>query len=67
MGSNCRCRYCRVQIERVLSEEIMEAFKHSKIGQAPWPSDIYAEMILAIVDAGIRVLMKLCHGILDGK
>ena len=33
---------------------------HLKNGMAPWPSEVYAEMILASGDVGIRVLMELC-------
>ena len=54
-------------MEKVTREEIMEAFKHLKIGKAPGPTEVYAEMILASGDVGIRVLMELCHRILDGK
>ena len=54
-------------IERVMSEEIMEAFEYLKIGKAPWPTDVYAEMILANGDVGIIVLMESCHRILDGR
>ena len=50
-------------IERVLWEEIMEAFIHLNIGKAPGPSEVYA----ASGDVGIRVLMEHCHRILDGK
>ena len=45
----------------------MKVFKYLKIGKAPGPTDVYAEMILASGDVGIRVLMEHCHGILDGK
>ena len=45
----------------------MEAFKYMKIGMAPGPTEVYAEMILASGDVGIRVQMTLCHGILDGS
>ena len=31
----------------------------------PEPSELYAKMILASGDAGIRVLMELCQRILD--
>ena len=54
-------------IERVMREEIMEAFKYLKIGKAPGPTEVYAEMILASGDVVIRVLMELCHRILDEK
>ena len=38
-----------------------------KIGKAPGPTEVYAEMILASGDVAIRVLMEPCHKILDGK
>ena len=44
-----------VPIERVMREEIMEAFTHLKIGMAPGPSEFYAEMILVGGDIGISV------------
>ena len=49
-----------------MTEEIKEALKHLKIGKAPEPSEVHTEMILASGD-GIRVLMKHCQRILDGK
>ena len=54
-------------IERVMREEIMEAFKYLKIGKASGQTEVNAEIILASGDVGIRVLMELCHRILDGK
>ena len=48
-------------IEREMREEIIEAFKYLKIGKTPGPTDVYAEMILASEDIGIRVLMEHCH------
>ena len=54
-------------IERVMGEEIMEAFMHLTIGKAPWTTEAYAEMILASEDVGIFVLMELRQIILDGK
>ena len=54
-------------IKRVLREEILEVFKHLKIGKAPGPSEIYAQMILARGDVGIRALMEQCQRIQDGK
>ena len=53
-------------IEEATREEIMEAFKHLKIGRAHVPSEVYGEMILAREDDGIRVLMEPCQKILDG-
>ena len=47
------------QIERVMREEIMKAFKYLKIGKAPGPTEAYAETILASGDAEMRVLMEL--------
>ena len=37
------------------------------IGEAPGPSEVDAELILASGDVGIRVLMDLCQRILDGE
>ena len=54
-------------IEKVMREEIMEAFNYLKIGKAPGPSEVYAEIILASGDVGIKVLMEFCQRILDGK
>ena len=45
--------------EGTLREEIMEAFKHLKIGMAHGSSNVYAEMILANGDAGIKVLIDI--------
>ena len=36
-------------------------------GKVAGSTEFYAEMILASGDVGIRVLMELCHRILDGK
>ena len=33
---------------------------------APRPSNVCAEMVLAMGDVGIRVLIELCQRILDG-
>ena len=43
------------------------AFKHLKIGKAPSPSEVYAEMILASGDVGKGVLMEHCQKVLNGK
>ena len=40
-------------IERVLSEEVMEAINHLKIGKASGSSDVYAKMIPASGDVGM--------------
>ena len=51
----------------MLREEIIEALEHSKIGKDRGPSEVYAEIILAIGDNEIRVLMESCQKILDEK
>ena len=38
-----------------------------KIGKAPGPTEVYAEMILVSGEVGIRALMKPSHRIVDGK
>ena len=45
----------------------MEALKYLRNGRAPGPSEDYAEMILASGYVGIRVLVEICHRILDEK
>ena len=50
-----------------MREDIMETFKYLKIEKAPEPTEVYAEMIIASGDVGIRVLMEHCHRILDEK
>ena len=45
----------------------MEAFIYLMIGKVPGPTEVYAEMILASGDVGIRVLMERFHRILDEK
>ena len=42
---------------KVFREEVLETFKHIKIGKAPRPSEAYAKMILASGDVGIRALI----------
>ena len=54
-------------IERLMREEIVEAFKYLKIGMTSGHTEVYAEMILVCGDVGIGVLMELCQRILDGK
>ena len=48
-------------IERVLREWIMEAFMHLSTAMDSGQSEVYAEMILASGDVGIRVLMEPDH------
>ena len=45
----------------------MELFKYLKIGKAPGPTEVYAEMIPASGEVGVRVLMELFQIILDGE
>ena len=45
----------------------MEAFKHFMIRESHWPPEVYAEIIPASGDVGIRVLMERCLRILDKK
>ena len=47
-------------IERVMREEVMDAFRHWKIERAAGTSEVYVEMILASRDVGISVLMEHC-------
>ena len=54
-------------MERVMMEDIMEVFKDMKIGKAPCPTEVNAEMIPVSEDVETRVLMEHCQGKLDGK
>ena len=54
-------------IQRVMREEIMEAFKLLKIVKVPGPSEAYARVIVASGDVEIRSLMKPCLRKLDEK
>ena len=60
-------RFGGIYYKLFIREEIMETFKHLKIGKAPGASEVNAELIVASGDIGIRVLMELCQRILDGK
>ena len=51
----------------MLREEIIETLKYLKVGKAPGPANVYAEMILHSGDVDIRVLMQLCQITQDGK
>ena len=45
----------------------MEAFRYLKIVKALEPTEVYAQMILASGDIGMRALMGLCQRILHGN
>ena len=51
--------------ERLMRENIVEVFKHLKIGKALGPSEVYAEMILT--SGEIRLLIEFCKTILNEK
>ena len=53
-------------IERVIREEIVEAFKYLMIGKAPGLTGL-CKIISSSGDVEIGVLMEHCHGILDGN
>ena len=54
-------------IQIVMRYEIMVALKHMKMGKAPGPSEVHAEMIVTSRDVGNRILTELFQRILDEK
>ena len=54
-------------VEKVDRNEIMEAMQSMKLGKATGTSEISVEMIVASGDIGVKVMMKLCQRVLDGR
>ena len=54
-------------IEKVTMKEVMTALRKIKSGKATKPSEVDSEMIIASGDAGIKVMMKFCQRVLDGR
>ena len=54
-------------VEKVAWNEIVEAMQKMKSGKATGPSEVRVEMIVASGKIGIKVMMKLCQHVLDGK
>ena len=46
--------------------EIVEAVQRMKLRKATGPSEVSVEMIVASDEIGVKVMMELCHRVLDG-
>ena len=54
-------------VEKVASNEIVEAIQRMKSGMATGPSEVSVEMIVASGEIGVKVMMELCQRVLDGR
>ena len=54
-------------MEKVARNKIVEAMQKMKSGKATGPSQLSVEMIDASGEIGVKVMMKLCQGVLDGR
>ena len=53
-------------VEKMVRDEIVEAIQNMKSGKATEPSEVSVEMIVASGEIGVKVMMELCHRVLDG-
>ena len=61
------CRYCRWTIGKIDERRDNGGVQILKDWNGAGPTEVHAEMIIANGDVEIRVLVKSCYGILDGK
>ena len=54
-------------IKNVTCKEMVIAIKVMKLGKVAGPSEVCAEMISAMGEVGVGVMMELCLHLLDGK
>ena len=54
-------------VEKVARKEIVEAIQSMKSGKATETSEVSVEMIVASGEIGVKVIMKLCQRVLDGR
>ena len=47
--------------------DIVEAMQKMKSGKATAPSKVNVEMIVASGKTGVKEMMELCQGVLDGR
>ena len=52
-------------VERVRQEEVVKALGKMKAGKATGPLEVSVEMIAAIGETRIDVMVELCHSVLD--
>ena len=54
-------------VEKVACNEIVKAMQNIKSGKASGLSEISVEMIVASGEIRVKVMMKLCQHVLDGR
>ena len=54
-------------VEKVARNEIVETIQSIKSGKATGPSEVSVEMKVASGEIGVKVIMKLCQRLLDGR
>ena len=54
-------------VEKVAHNEIVEAMQNMKSGKATGPSEVSVEMVVASGKIGVKVMIKLCQHVLDGR
>ena len=54
-------------VEKVARSEIVEAIQSMKSGKATGTSGVSVEMIVASGEIGVKVMMKLCQRVMDGR
>ena len=54
-------------VEKVACNEIVEAMQRMKSGKAIGPSEVSVEMIVASGEIGVKVMMELCHRVMDSR
>ena len=54
-------------VEKVARHEIVEAMQKMKAGKATGPTEISVETIISSDEIGVKMMMKLCQRVLDGR
>ena len=54
-------------VEKVARNEIVEAIQSMKLGKATGPSEVSVKMIVVSGEIGVKVMMRLCQHVLDGR
>ena len=54
-------------VKKVTLNKIVKAMQRMKSGKATKPSEVTVEMIIASGESGVKVMMKLCHRVLDSR
>ena len=54
-------------VEKVARNKIVKAMQRIKLGKATGTSEVSVEIIVASGKIGVKVMMKLCQHVLDGK